>query len=61
MTVIATTGSLSLRRQRIRLVALQNFLVKVARIVIEQRMAAARAEIERGRERLWLEQTHDER
>jgi hypothetical protein len=55
----ASEISLGLRRQHIRALALRAFLLKAVRIVIEQRMAAARAEIERGRERLSLEKAHD--
>jgi hypothetical protein len=56
----ASANSFGLHRQRIRAVALRNFLVKAATIVIEQRMAAARAEIERGCERLWLKKPDDQ-
>jgi hypothetical protein len=49
--------SLGLHRQRIRALTLKNFLVKAATIVSKQRMAAAAAEIERGRERLWLKKS----
>jgi hypothetical protein len=54
-----STVSLGRNRQRIRALALRAFFMKAARIVIEQRMAAARSEIKRGRERLWLEKTGD--
>jgi hypothetical protein len=55
----ASAISLGLHRQRIRALALRDFFVKAMRIVIKQRMAAARAEIERGRERLSLEKTRN--
>jgi hypothetical protein len=61
MTFVSTVSAISigLRRQHIRAIALRAFLVKAARIVIQQRMAAARSEIERGRERLWLKRPDD--
>jgi hypothetical protein len=51
--------SLGLRRQRIRALVLRAVLMKAASIIIRQRMAAARDEIERGRERLWLGKPSD--
>jgi hypothetical protein len=56
----ASAISLGLRRQRRRALTLRNVLVKFAMIVIKQRMAAARTEIERGRDRLWLGKSRDE-
>jgi hypothetical protein len=57
---VASTVSIGLHRERSRALALSDFLAKAARIVVKQRMAAARAEIERGRERLWLKNTDDQ-
>ena len=50
----ASAISPGLHRQRIRALTLGNLLAKFATIVIEQRMAVARSEIERARERLWF-------
>ena len=49
-----STNSLGLHRQRSLARALRVFLLKAARIFVKERMAVARSEIERGRERLWL-------
>ena len=53
MASVAQTFA-SVKDARPALARLKAFLFALGRLALAQRMSAARAEIERGRERLWL-------
>ena len=51
---VSSAISLEQERQGVRGLGLRRFVARIAKILIAQRMAAARAEIKRGSERLSL-------